>query len=565
MGEVYKARDRMLDEVVALKCLRTDIETTPELMQRFRQEIQLARKVTHRNVCRIHEYGEDGPLRYICMAFIDGVDLRKIIKEKGAFPAEEAYEIAIQVARGLEAIHEEGIIHRDLKTPNIMRDPKGVVKLMDFGIAKASESEGMAITGTGMMVGTPEYMSPEQAQGQAIDFRSDIYSLGIVVFELFTGRVPFSGNTPVATILKQIQEPPPLDDRLAAGLPRPLIPILRRVLAKDPADRYATVAALAGALEEARGQTAVQPKVDIPTILAPTLPAPARLPAAAPSDEPERAPCPHCAEPVALEAQICPRCHVGLLVDIVVEPPCPEPRLAYDVARAVSTLGAPALSFQDMRTALAKPPAIVVRRATRAFARKAMAVLTGRGGISAREQPSSTLLMADAPKDSASHWPSLAILGVAAIGSLVWFAWPRPAPAPAKRALTTSMAPQGPASPPVARLPDPPTPGGSLRTQGPKHDDVFVPAEMALEAKIKVPRGLRGRHRVVVHLTVDENGRAEQLQVTFSNAQDFEEPCLEALRQSLYKAAMRNGRPVPSAHNFTCWLNRPGFPVASIS
>ena len=255
MGMVYKAHDQTLDEPVALKVLRPDVGSSADMARRFRSEIKLARKVRHRNVCGIHEYGEDGELRFIAMEFIEGVDLRHILETKGAPMPEEAFEISIQLAEGLQAIHEAGIIHRDLKTPNIMRDSKGYVRLMDFGIAKQA-GEGTMTGGTlvGMIVGTPEYMSPEQARGEKVDFRSDIYALGIVLYEIFTGTLPFRGETPIATIFKHLQEPPPLEGREASAmLPASLIPVLKVALAKDANQRYHTAADMAEALKEARG------------------------------------------------------------------------------------------------------------------------------------------------------------------------------------------------------------------------------------------------------------------------------------------------------------------------
>jgi len=241
MGLVYRAHDAVLDETVALKVLRPNFARTPEADRRFRSEIKLARKVSHRNVCRIHEYGEDGELRYLSMEYIDGVNLKQAVRGKGGLPVEDAREITIQIAKGLQAIHDVGIIHRDLKTANLMRDGRGVVRLMDFGIAKKwGEEIGEGMTGVGDIIGTPEYMSPEQARGQKLDFRSDIYALGVVMFELLSGELPFRGDTPLDTLLKHVQEAPPLDGRIAPSL----VPVLKRALAKDPRDRYASARGL---------------------------------------------------------------------------------------------------------------------------------------------------------------------------------------------------------------------------------------------------------------------------------------------------------------------------------
>ena len=248
MGIVYKAHDRSLDEDVALKVLRPEFANTREAARRFQSEIKLARKVSDRHVCRIFEYGEDAGLRYICMELIDGVNLKQLVQDQGPLAHEDAYEAGVQIADGLCAIHEAGVIHRDLKPENIMRDARGIVRLMDFGIAR--ELESVSLTVAGQVMGTPEYMSPEQALGQKLDFRTDIYSLGIVVFELFTGQVPFRGENPVATVLKQIEEPPPLEDLEPAGLR----PVLRRALEKDRAQRFASARGMAAALRLAREQ-----------------------------------------------------------------------------------------------------------------------------------------------------------------------------------------------------------------------------------------------------------------------------------------------------------------------
>lgn len=272
MGVVYKARDRSLDEAVAIKILRPEFAQDPVMAERFKGEIRLARKVRHRNVCTIHDYGEDQGRLFISMELVDGVDVKRILREGGAFPPSQAYDIALQVAEGLQAVHEAGIIHRDLKTPNLIRDASGTVRLMDFGIAKRYGEA--TLTATGNIMGTPEYMSPEQAQGHSVDFRSDVYALGVVIYELFTGRVPFKGDTPISTILKQLNEPPPLD--VPPTLPAELKPILRRCLAKDPEARPSSARQVAEGLRRARergietGPT-VRPTVR-PTVAMPVVP-----------------------------------------------------------------------------------------------------------------------------------------------------------------------------------------------------------------------------------------------------------------------------------------------------
>jgi eukaryotic-like serine/threonine-protein kinase len=250
MGAVYRAHDEVLDEEVALKILRPEVAGTPEMAARFRSEIKLARKVSHWNVCRIHEYGEEAGLQYISMELISGATLKDRLRS-GPLPSDQAFDVAIQIAEGLAAIHKVGIIHRDLKSPNVMIDGEGTAKVMDFGIAKPA-SAGTDGASTGYVLGSPEYMSPEQARGRRADFRSDLYSLGIVVFEAFTGRVPFRGATPVETLMMHVEAPPPLDDP-ALALPPALLPVLRSALAKDPAARFPDAASMAAALRAARG------------------------------------------------------------------------------------------------------------------------------------------------------------------------------------------------------------------------------------------------------------------------------------------------------------------------
>jgi serine/threonine protein kinase len=256
MGMVYKAQDLLLDELVAIKVLRSEFAQDPAMSQRFRSEIKLARKVSHPNVCRIHEYGEDGSISYISMALIEGTDLRRVLlRNTDGLPTEEAFRLALQVTEGLQAIHEVGIIHRDLKSPNIVCDSAtgGAARLMDFGIAKDSRSSG-GLTAAGEVMGTPEYMSPEQCRGNPLDFRSDIYSLGIVIYEIFTGRVPFRGDSVMATLMKQVEEPLHLDAPGTSRIPASLAPVLRKALAKNPAERYATATEVAEALREAQRQ-----------------------------------------------------------------------------------------------------------------------------------------------------------------------------------------------------------------------------------------------------------------------------------------------------------------------
>jgi serine/threonine protein kinase len=250
MGRVYEAFDRVMEEHVALKVLRTEFMRDREMSRRFVSEIKLARKIGHRNVCRIHEYGEDGNIRFIVMELLSGVTLKEYLHEE-PLPPESAYDVSIQVARGLNAVHELGIVHRDVKTANVMIDEAGVAKLVDFGIAKEVSADLTDPSAAGMIMCTPEYMSPEQVHGGPGSFRSDIYALGCVVYELFTGHAPFRGATPVATFFMHLHDELPLEGEDAERIPPPLVPILKRALAKDPHQRYASIPEFADALGKA--------------------------------------------------------------------------------------------------------------------------------------------------------------------------------------------------------------------------------------------------------------------------------------------------------------------------
>jgi serine/threonine-protein kinase len=249
MGVVFEAFDRTLEETVALKTLRADIEATDELMNRLRSEIRLARRVSSPNVCRIHEYGVDDGRQYISMEYVDGVTIRDLLHETGALPVDVALDVAIQMMAGLVAIHDVGIMHRDPKPANLMRTRTGLVKLMDFGIAK--EVGGTTLTAAGSAVGTPEYMSPEHVRGQKLDLRTDVYIAGIVLFELLTGISPFRGDTHLEAAHKQVTEMPNLR---TPGIPAALVPVLGRALAKNRDARYGSARELAAALARARAE-----------------------------------------------------------------------------------------------------------------------------------------------------------------------------------------------------------------------------------------------------------------------------------------------------------------------
>jgi serine/threonine protein kinase/tetratricopeptide (TPR) repeat protein len=236
MGAVYKARDREVDRLVALKVIRPELAGDPDVLPRFKQELILARQVTHKNVVRIFDLGEAEGTKFISMEYIEGRNLKSLLAERGKFAPKEAVGIIEQVCRALEAAHAEGVIHRDLKPQNIMVDKHGRVAVMDFGIARSTEVSGL--TQTGALLGTPEYMSPEQAKGEEIDARSDLFSLGIIFYELLTGKSPYVATTPAATLLKRIQERPVPPAKLDPAIPKFVNDIVIRCLEIDRQHRY---------------------------------------------------------------------------------------------------------------------------------------------------------------------------------------------------------------------------------------------------------------------------------------------------------------------------------------
>jgi len=258
MGAVYQARDLELNRVVALKVIRPSLARNPEILSRFKQELILARQVTHKNVIRIYDLADFDGVKFITMDFIDGRDLKSVLRENGKFAPRQAAEIIEQVCRGLEAAHSEAVIHRDLKPQNIMMDRSGKITVMDFGIARSTAPGGM--THTGALIGTPEYMSPEQAKGEKLDARSDIFSVGIIFYELLTGDTPYKADTSMASLYKRTREkvPPPIE--LVPETPKPLNAIAVRCLEIDKEKRYASVTEILDDLELwlwARGRTRI--------------------------------------------------------------------------------------------------------------------------------------------------------------------------------------------------------------------------------------------------------------------------------------------------------------------
>jgi eukaryotic-like serine/threonine-protein kinase len=257
MGAVYKVRDQELNRVVALKVIRPDLAQDSGVLRRFKQELILARQVTHRNVIRIFDLAEADGVKFITMEYIEGKDLRALLREKGKFSPSEAVGIIEQVCRALEAAHAEGVIHRDLKPQNIMLDSEGKVSVMDFGIARSidPDSAGMTLT-YGALVGTPEYMSPEQAKGETLDARSDLFSLGIIFYELLTGNSPYKGDTTMASLYKRTSEPARPPRELVADLPDALSDMVLRCLEINREKRYASASEILADLQAWRGHGA---------------------------------------------------------------------------------------------------------------------------------------------------------------------------------------------------------------------------------------------------------------------------------------------------------------------
>ena len=254
MGAVYKAQDRELDRPVALKLIRVGLASHPSILARFKQELLLSRQVTHKNVVRIYDLGDADGVKFITMEFVEGRDLRTLIQEKQKFSPEEAVEVIQQVCQALEAAHSVGIIHRDLKPQNIMRENTGRILVMDFGLARTLEGDGM--TQVGALVGTMEYMSPEQALAKGLDQRSDLFTLGLILYELLTGKMPFRADSTLASLIKRTQERAvPVSD-LDATIPAALSGIVSKCLEPDPNLRYQSVTEVLRDLEAWQGKRA---------------------------------------------------------------------------------------------------------------------------------------------------------------------------------------------------------------------------------------------------------------------------------------------------------------------
>jgi serine/threonine protein kinase/predicted Zn-dependent protease len=236
MGRVYRVKDKKLDEEMALKVLKPEIAADKGMIERFKNELKLARKIAHKSICKMYDLNEEGDTPYITMEYVKGEDLKSFIRRKEKLTEKEAIAIVKQVCEGLAEAHELGVIHRDLKPQNIMIDKKNNAKVMDFGIARSVEAPG--ITHTGMMIGTPDYISPEQAEGEEADQRSDIYALGVILYEMVTGRVPFKGDTALSVALKHKAQLPKEPRKLNPEVSEALNRLILICMEKERERRY---------------------------------------------------------------------------------------------------------------------------------------------------------------------------------------------------------------------------------------------------------------------------------------------------------------------------------------
>ena len=259
MGAVYKAKDREVDRTVALKLIRPEMASNPAILARFKQELLTAHQVTHKNVIRIYDIAEADGVKFITMEYVEGSDLRQLQREHGKFQPDEAVDIIRQVCMALEAAHTAGIIHRDLKPQNIMRDKTGRILVMDFGLARSVESEGM--TQTGALLGTIEYMSPEQAMGKKLDQRSDLFAVGLIFYELLSGKMPFKAETAMASLLMRNQERAVPVGEIDATVPAGLSDIVSRCLERDLERRYPTAAEIIADLDAWQGKRPVMASI----------------------------------------------------------------------------------------------------------------------------------------------------------------------------------------------------------------------------------------------------------------------------------------------------------------
>jgi len=246
MGAVYLATDKRIGERVALKVISRELAEDPAAVERFRREAGAARKITHPNVIRIHDLGEDGGMLFLSMEYFAGQSLSELLSQRHVLGLDEAREILAQVCDALTAAHAAGVVHRDLKPQNVLVNERGETRVIDFGLAKMAYLHSM--TATGLMMGTPEYMAPEQVRGRAVDQRADVYALGAMAFHMLCGRPPFTADTPIAVGFMHVSETPSSPRTFQPDLPVSVEQALLRALAKEPGDRFDSAADFKSAL-----------------------------------------------------------------------------------------------------------------------------------------------------------------------------------------------------------------------------------------------------------------------------------------------------------------------------
>jgi serine/threonine-protein kinase len=257
MASVWRATDTVLERPVAIKRLHARLHDDPELAERFRREGQAVARLSHPNLVRLLDQGQDGDEPFLVFELVEGRDLKTIIRREGRLAPGEAASICAQVARALASAHAAGVVHRDIKSHNVLVTADGVAKLTDFGIARIVEAGSSGLTKTGIVMGSSDYLAPEQAEGRGVDERGDVYSLGVVLFEALTGRLPFVGENAVAVATKHVYESPPDLRRLAPDVPADIAQACLHALKKRPSERFASAAAFASALEGGPGGTLV--------------------------------------------------------------------------------------------------------------------------------------------------------------------------------------------------------------------------------------------------------------------------------------------------------------------
>ena len=282
MSDVYLADDLTLSRPVAVKVLHSEYARDAGYIQRFRYEAQAAANLNHPNIVSVYDWGNEGDAYYIVMEYVEGRELKDLLREQGAFTPERAAEVAAEIAAALQFAHRRNLVHRDIKPQNVIITPTGQVKVMDFGIARAASGTG--ITQTGVVMGTAQYIAPEQAQGLSVDGRADIYSLGIVLYEMLAGRVPFDDENPLTVAYRQVRDDPVPPSMIVPGIPPAMEAIVMKALAKNPANRYQTAQEFkADLLRFLEGMpvsaTPVMPAAVPPASAAPTAPTAPTAPA----------------------------------------------------------------------------------------------------------------------------------------------------------------------------------------------------------------------------------------------------------------------------------------------